>query len=45
MSLVEKAVRRGFVYASFQWIGHELACLLFGGLGAAFALVVKQRET
>ena len=39
---VVKAWPAGGIYASFQWIGHSLACLLFGLIGSAVAVFMDR---
>jgi hypothetical protein len=39
-----RAIRSGVVYASFQWVGHALACLLSGCVGSIVALAVEARN-
>ena len=38
------AIRMGVVYASYQWTGHALACLLCGCVGAVVALIAEGRS-
>jgi hypothetical protein len=38
-----RAIRSGVVYASFQWVGHAVACLLSGCLGSVVAVVFEAR--
>jgi len=35
-----KAISSGVVYASFHWVGHALACLVFGCVGSLVAIVM-----
>jgi hypothetical protein len=40
-----RAVTSGVVYASFQWVGHAVACLLAGCLGSIVAAVIEARSS
>jgi hypothetical protein len=41
--VVVRAIPSGVVHASFQWIGHAMACLLFGCVGAITAIITEAR--
>jgi hypothetical protein len=36
-----QAIRSGVVYASFHWIGHDLACLVCACIGAVVAAILR----
>jgi hypothetical protein len=36
-----EGIQSGVVYASFQWIGHDLACLVCACIGAIVAVIIR----